>query len=55
MEGNKLITNGGRVLFVTGLDINPLNDRKKAYDLLRTIKFKGEYYRHDIGSDLGIN
>ena len=55
MEGNKLITNGGRVLCVTGLDINPLNARKKAYDLLRTIKFKGEYYRHDIGNDLGIN
>ena len=55
MEGNKLITNGGRVLCVTGLEINPSNARKKAYDLLRTIKFEGEYYRHDIGNDLGIN
>ena len=54
MEDNKLITNGGRVLCVTGLDIDPLNARKKAYALLQTIKFKGEYSRHDIGNDLGI-
>jgi phosphoribosylamine--glycine ligase len=51
---NKIVTDGGRVFCVTGLHKEPSVARDKAYDFLRSIEFEGEYYRADIGKDLGI-
>tara|TARA_Y100000389_G_C17377738_1_gene472596 strand:- start:251 stop:1198 length:948 start_codon:yes stop_codon:yes gene_type:complete len=51
---NKIVTNGGRVLCVTGLNKEPSMARNKAYKVLESIEFDGEYYRTDIGKDLGI-
>jgi phosphoribosylamine--glycine ligase len=51
---NKIVTDGGRVFCVTGLHKEPSVARDKAYDFLSSIEFEGEYYRADIGKDLGI-
>jgi phosphoribosylamine--glycine ligase len=51
---NKIVTDGGRVFCVTGLHKEPSVARDKAYGCLRSIEFEGEYYRADIGKDLGI-
>ena len=51
---NKIVTDGGRVFCVTGLHKEPSVARDKAYGSLRSIEFEGEYYREDIGKDLGI-
>ena len=51
---NEIVTNGGRVFCVTGLHKEPSVARDKAYGSLRSIEFEGEYYRADIGKDLGI-
>ncbi len=51
---NKIVTDGGRVFCVTGLHQDPSVARDKAYGSLRSIEFEGEYYRADIGKDLGI-
>ena len=51
---NKIVTDGGRVFCVTGLHKEPSVARDKAYGSLRSIEFEGEYYRADIGKDLGI-
>jgi len=54
--GGKLLTNGGRVLGITGVDKE--NDLKvcktKAYTALDKIKFKNIFYRKDI-ADKAIN
>ena len=51
---NKIVTDGGRVFCVTGLHKEASVARDKAYGSLRSIEFEGEYYRADIGKDLGI-
>ena len=51
---NKIVTDGGRVFCVTGLHKEPSVARDKAYSSLKSIEFEGEYYRADIGKDLGI-
>ena len=51
---NEIVTDGGRVFCVTGLHKEPSVARDKAYGSLRSIEFEGEYYRADIGKDLGI-
>ena len=51
---NEIVTNGGRVFCVTGLHKEPSVARDKAYSSLKSIEFEGEYYRADIGKDLGI-
>ncbi|MBN1638682.1 MAG: phosphoribosylamine--glycine ligase, partial [Ignavibacteriales bacterium] len=47
---NKIVTNGGRVLGVTA--ISSTNDlmkcKKKAYEVLSQVDFRGIYYRKDI-------
>jgi len=45
----KLVTNGGRVLNVTALGANLQEAAGKAYELCGKIRFKGAYYRRDIG------
>jgi len=50
LEGDKILTNGGRVLGITAvLSENDLSlAREKAYEAIRKINFKGMYYRKDI-------
>jgi phosphoribosylamine-glycine ligase len=49
-SGNgKMVTDGGRVLSVTSIDKNKLNSIKKSYERINNIKFKGAFYRKDIG------
>ncbi len=49
LEGEKLLTNGGRVLGATAI-ADTLSDAIKAsYELVSRIKFENAYYRSDIG------
>lgn len=49
MDGDRLVTSGGRVLCATALGSNVREAQKKAYDLAAQISWKGMFYRHDIG------
>ena len=49
---NDLTTNGGRVLCVTTLSDSLPSALLKSLQAAETIKWKGRYYRHDIGQDL---
>lgn len=46
--GNKLYTNGGRVLSVTALGDTLEDARNRSYDNIDRINFQGIYYRKDI-------
>ena len=48
-EGNKIITNGGRVLGVTGLGTTIKAAIDRAYQAVSKIHFDGMHYRRDIG------
>jgi len=45
----KVMTNGGRVLCVTGLGDNVRMAQRCAYDMAERIQFDGKQMRHDIG------
>ncbi|MDP2044113.1 MAG: phosphoribosylamine--glycine ligase [Candidatus Omnitrophota bacterium] len=47
--GNKILTNGGRVLGVTGLGGSIKEAINKTYSAVNKINFEGMYYRKDIG------
>lgn len=48
-EGNKIVTNGGRVLNIVALADSLASASKKAYQLIGSpIKFEGMHYRKDI-------
>ena len=48
-ESGEVVTNGGRVLGITGRG-NGLKDAlDKAYQAISDIQFEGAYYRSDIG------
>ena len=49
-KGDKLITNGGRVLGLTAIDDTLEGAVSDAYDNIEKISFKKAYYRKDIGS-----
>ena len=49
LEGDKLVTSGGRVLGVTALGENLEAALKKAYDGVSKIHFDNAHYRRDIG------
>lgn len=49
---SRVITDGGRVLAVTGLDGSLGGALKKAYAAAENIRWKGVYFRRDIGKDL---
>lgn len=49
-----IVTNGGRVLGVTGVGETVAKAKKKAYEAAAKIKFDGAYYRSDI-ADKAIN
>jgi phosphoribosylamine--glycine ligase len=48
-DGNKVLTNGGRVLSVTATGDNLEQARKRAYSAADMIDFEGKQYRTDIG------
>ena len=48
-EGEKTLSNGGRVLCVTGLGSNLDNAFKNAYETASKINWDGAFYRRDIG------
>jgi phosphoribosylamine--glycine ligase len=48
-EGEKLLTNGGRVLGATAVADNLKCAIDGAYALVDKIHFEGAFYRHDIG------
>ena len=52
VDGEQVITNGGRVLAITGQGPDIESARKKAYEAIRSISFEGMQFRKDIGMDL---
>lgn len=51
-QNDQVLTAGGRVLTVTGLDASMTAALDKAYTQMQKIHFNGMYYRRDIGQDL---
>jgi len=49
LEGDTVITSGGRVLCVTALGENVQQAQQRAYALCEQIHWPGAYYRRDIG------
>lgn len=49
LDGDKLVTAGGRVLGVTALGSDLPTALEKAYSAVEKIKFDGAHYRRDIG------
>ncbi len=47
--GNRILTNGGRVLGVSAFDQTMEGALAKAYSAVERIRFDGMQYRHDIG------
>jgi phosphoribosylamine---glycine ligase len=50
LEGNRLITSGGRVIAVTAVGGSFSEARSKAYAAAERIDFEGRHYRRDIGN-----
>jgi phosphoribosylamine--glycine ligase len=50
LHGTRLVTNGGRVLNVTGLGGSLAEARDRAYDAAGHIAFDGMQFRHDIAA-----
>ncbi len=50
LDGDKLLTAGGRVLGVTAVADTLENAIDKAYAAVKTVKFDNIYYRNDIGA-----
>ena len=48
-DGEKIVTNGGRVLGVTAKGSDLKQARANAYEAVQWIDFDNKYYRHDIG------
>jgi len=51
-DGNKITTNGGRVLSITSFGKDVKEAINKSLNNADKINFKGKYYRKDIGLDL---
>ena len=50
LDGDKLLTNGGRVLGVTAIGLTLKGAIKKAYKKVEKIHFDNAFYRKDIGA-----
>src|SRR5688500_4300969 len=50
LEGDRVVTNGGRVLCVTALGHNVRTAQKRAYEIVSRIRYDGMQYRRDIGN-----
>ncbi|WPP51014.1 phosphoribosylamine--glycine ligase [Catalinimonas niigatensis] len=51
-EGNQVLTNGGRVIAVTGKGKRIEEALQNSYQAVQQISWEGVYYRKDIGQDL---
>jgi phosphoribosylamine---glycine ligase len=52
-NGNtEVVTNGGRVMALTGIANSLENAVHKSQRAAQTVQFEGKYFRHDIGMDL---
>jgi phosphoribosylamine--glycine ligase len=49
-DGNRIVTDGGRVLAVTGVAPTFDEARTRAYDAVAQIHFEGAHYRRDIAA-----
>jgi phosphoribosylamine--glycine ligase len=49
-EGDKFVTNGGRVLYVSALAPTIAVAREKVYAAAAKIQWPGVYYRRDIAA-----
>lgn len=49
---DNVVTNGGRVMALTGMARTMQAAVKKSQSMARKVKYKGKYYRKDIGKDL---
>ncbi|MFT5575509.1 MAG: phosphoribosylamine--glycine ligase [Bermanella sp.] len=49
LDGDTVVTNGGRVLCATALGLSVTEAQQKAYQLAEQITWDGVYYRKDIG------
>ena len=52
LQGDKLVTSGGRVLAVSSLSHDIEDALSKCYDMLKHINYQGITFRKDIGRDL---
>ncbi len=52
VDGDRIVTNGGRVLAVTSFGESMQEALQKSYENAERIQFEGKYYRKDIGFDL---
>jgi phosphoribosylamine--glycine ligase len=51
-DGDKILTNGGRVIAITSFGNTMAEALKKSFTNAEHINYKGKYYRKDIGNDL---
>jgi len=49
LNGDRVVTNGGRVLCATALGSTVTEAQKRAYELASRIRWDGVFYRRDIG------
>jgi phosphoribosylamine--glycine ligase len=49
LEGERVLTSGGRVLCAVGLGADVAAAQREAYALARAVRFAGMQFRHDIG------
>lgn len=52
MEGDDLVTSGGRVLAITSFGEDIFEALKTSYTSIGSIDFEGAYFRKDLGEDL---
>jgi len=49
LDGDKFVSDGGRVLGVTAVDQDLASAMMTAYEAVNKINFEGMHYRRDIG------
>lgn len=54
LENGEIVSNGGRVIAVTSLDIDKQEALRRSNQFAEQIAFEGKYFRRDIGKDLSI-
>lgn len=54
LENGDVVSNGGRVIAVTSLDIDKQEALRRSNQYAEQIHFEGKYFRRDIGKDLSI-
>jgi phosphoribosylamine---glycine ligase len=55
INGEQIVTDGGRVLSITGVGATFDDAIALAYNTVKLIQFEGMYYRRDIGHKININ